>query len=700
MKSLKSKVLTALLGGIGVIFIVVIGILTLNTFSLFSNQVALNAVSESHRYGEEVKNEVEAVNLSMRTVARGIEGGVATGELDASLVNATLKSVLSDNENMLGAWVVIDPNQLNAQSDKRLSGGALDEDGTFIPYWYRSGDDILLDVLVDYNVAGVGDWNLVARETNRETIMDPFYYEIEGEQVLMTTLAVPIVVDGKNIGVVGADISLESLQTITAQIQLYDSGYGALISNSGQVVAHRDGTRVGQPIENYVNHEGLIAEIQAGETLTYRQEDLDGEMNVYTHTPIQIGRTTTPWSFVTVVKEKEVMKDVNFIRNVAILVSLAGMAVLAGIIVYIVNSVTKPISAVSEMIERFAGYDFKAVENTQIEKSLKRNDEIGIMVRAVGKMRENIIILASEIEDNARQVAASSEEMMATTQQVLRSSTEVNKTIEEIANGATDQAKDTENGVQSLDKLSDLIENEYTLIEVLNTLTEKVETLKVEGFNILDQLTEDTVASSESTDEIKAIIINTKAHVVTIEKASDMISAIASQTNLLALNAAIEAARAGEFGKGFAVVADEIRKLAEESNRFAEEISKVIAQLTGETDLAVSSMGEVSEIVHHQARSVSDTNDKFKGISDAIVNMKSGLDDINSAGTVMRDKKNALMGIMENMAAVSEENAASTEEASAVLTSQVNSFDEIAEASDALAVLAEKMHQNVSKFKY
>lgn len=297
-------------------------------------------------------------------------------------------------------------------------------------------------------------------------------------------------------------------------------------------------------------------------------------------------------------------------------------------------------------------------------------------------------------------MAASSEEMMATTQQVLRSSTEVNKTIEDIANGATDQAKDTENGVQSLDKLSDLIENEYTLIGALNTLTENVETLKAEGFKILDQLTEDTVASSESTDEIKAIIINTKAHVVTIEKASDMISAIASQTNLLALNAAIEAARAGEFGKGFAVVADEIRKLAEESNRFAEEISKVIAQLTGETDLAVSSMGEVSEIVHHQARSVSDTNDKFKGISDAIVNMKSGLDDINSAGTVMRDKKNALMGIMENMAAVSEENAASTEEASAVLNSQVNSFDEIAEASDALAVLAEKMHQNVSKFKY
>lgn len=700
MKSLKLKVLLNVLSLVVLIFITLMTVVVLNTKSMAEKQAYELASSQSKYFAESVKAEINIVNNSMRGISKALEGGIELGTMEPSEVHKMLKNVLIDNESVQGVWTIIDKNKLEAQMNAKENLGAIANNGDFIPYWFKSDGDLKLDSLDDYDKPGVGDWNLVSRATKKETIVDPFYYDVDGVNTLLTTISIPLIVNDEVVGAVGAAISLDVLQTITNKVSLYETGYGVILSNNGQMVAHPNEKVIGGQIKDYVDYEKATESIQSGKEFGYEQmSKVTGEASLYTHTPIYVGRSETPWSFATVVLKKEILAEVNKLTTIIVIMSIVGLTVLGIFMYFIVNSVTRPIIKTSNVIDNFSNYDFTKSNTIDLSKEIHRKDEIGHMVQATEKMRVNISELITNISMNSQSVAASSEELLSSSEDTLMSTVQVGETVEGIAAGATDQAKDTEKGVYSIEELSKLIDNEHLLLDTLNKLTTNVDDLKNEGLNILSELVVNTEGTATSTKEVKVAIVNTSERVVEIETASQMIRNIADQTNLLALNAAIEAARAGEAGKGFAVVADEIRKLAEESTKFAEEISNTIVNLTDTTSQTVETMNSVSEQVSQQTVSVNETNEKFAGISDAINEMKFGLKDLTEAGNTMLQKKNDIMSIMQNLAAISEENAASTEEVSASVIEQNSSIEEIRNASSSLAMLAEEMEGNVSKFK-
>lgn len=397
--------------------------------------------------------------------------------------------------------------------------------------------------------------------------------------------------------------------------------------------------------------------------------------------------TGMPSSDVKAIYKKRLVNTTVFM----IIITLMACALLAVVITFIVKAITKVIGHLDEVAD--GELDFKISE-----KLLQRSDEIGNIARSVHTLIGGLASIVVNIHHSTGELAEFKDDFQKKFETINNSISNVNVAVDEIANGATSQADETQKVNSQINDMGDAITKTSQNVDSLTQSTEQMK----EHNEQLDTTIQELMEISDRNKESLAAVYNqtneTNQSVMHIGNAVDMITDIAGQTNLLSLNASIEAARAGEYGKGFAVVADQIRQLADQSANTAKEIGEIVAELIENSNTSVETMGVVRQEMTGQYEKLNTTKDIFEQLNEEVNNVVTAIESISTEVESLDKLKGEVLGSAESLAAIAQENAASTEETSASMMELGEIVNDCNAKTQQLVNIADSMEENVHKF--
>ena len=360
-----------------------------------------------------------------------------------------------------------------------------------------------------------------------------------------------------------------------------------------------------------------------------------------------------------------------------------------------------PIKRITGILGTLSTGDFRINKNNdgEAQKYTSRTDELGVMARAVVTLRQNINDMMKKVITSAEQVAAASQQLTASADQSTIAINQVAESIVTVAGACTEQFTEVENASRQADAFKIHMDSVSKTLKVsaekIQDTTKAAEAGGQSVKNAVDQMKKIETSVSESADVIAKLGEESDK----IGKIVDAIAAIADQTNLLALNAAIEAARAGEHGRGFAVVADEVRKLAEQSQLSAHEISDLIGSIQEKAQDAVQSMQGGVANVQNGADAVDGAGKTFGEIIGMVTDVEKGSAHMEKIVAELVDSTDVIIKSVSNINTKSREVAKESETVSAASEEQTATMHEIAEASRSLAEMAQNLQNVTGKFK-
>ncbi|MDP9394652.1 MAG: methyl-accepting chemotaxis protein [Actinomycetota bacterium] len=369
-------------------FALLVLVLVAGLVSVVSARSTAQSEEDGFSYGRELATrhagEVRADFTDALTVARTLATITATAKAGGALPSRRVaddvhRDLLEQHPELLAVWTGWEPNAFDGRDVAFRNKPGHDATGRYVPYVYRDGSELKLTALADYDKPGAGDYYLLAKRSGTDRILEPYSYEVAGEQVLMTSITSPVKLQDNVLAVAGADVTLGALRDELGKLHPFERGYAALLSAKGTVVADPK-TEPGKPAVAGLRELSARA-LKTGTTTDRVADDVNlGESAFQVAVPVAVGPADT-WTLVVSMPMSEVTAAATATRNMTLAVGLATVLLATAIAWWLGGRLSRPILGLRDSLHRIsAEHDLTA----RVDAS--RGDEIGDTARAVNAL--------------------------------------------------------------------------------------------------------------------------------------------------------------------------------------------------------------------------------------------------------------------------------------------------------------------------
>mgnify|MGYP002599279339 FL=1 len=667
--------------------VVILAMLLLTAVIGFSSRDIINDQIDS-RMQEELSAQSGVMGEDLHTVssmAQSISRVVATTYQTTSMdtYEKMLGELIQDNDMVSGSGLWFEPYAY--QADAEYMG----------PYVYKDGDQ--LATTYDYSNAEYNyfaqEYYELAKASTEPVFTDPYYDETSDS--IMSTCAMPILVNDQFIGCVTVDIQLDAITTLVDNIKVGDAGRGMLLTAEGVYIGGAAGDKIQNSVVITEDKDApalakAAEKILAGDSGETSYKGSDGQINLY-YSRVD----ATGWILIITMPNSELTQPIMQLLAKLFGICIVALIVVALVIIFSVNSISKGLNRVKAFAGSLAEGDF-TVDPIQV----KTQDELGVMGGSLNAMYDSNKDVISNIAEHATDIDEASTKLRSATTELSENFAEIKKNIEEVNNAmmttsaATEEVNaSTEEVLSNVNLLAEETQNSTAMAQEIRGRAKEVGETSRKSFESASTL------AKQFEERLAESIENAKV-VSSIEEMANVISEIAEQINLLSLNASIEAARAGEAGKGFAVVASEIGSLATSTAEAVGQIQNTISQVQNAFDsLTKDAQNMLGFVVNDVTPDYSNFVEVAKQYGEDAASIERTAENISNMSDnikqIMQEVTAAVQSIAEATQDTTEVSGNMTEKV-VVVADHVDNVSEMAEKED---VIARELTGVVSRFK-